>query len=105
MKAIETRLRAAARAANLSQSRWVANLIAAKLHDEWPAVVATLPFGLAEARRAAQIRAALEVAGTPIGPYDVLIAATALAHGGTLVTHNVQEFDRVAGLPLVDWYT
>lgn len=69
------------------------------------AVVATLPFGLAEARQAAQIRAALEVAGTPIGPYDVLIAATARAQGGTLVTHNTQEFGRVAGLPLVDWYT
>lgn len=72
---------------------------------EMLAVVATLPFGLAEARQAAQIRAALEAVGTPIGAYDVLIAATALAHGGTLVTHNVQEFDRVAGLSLVDWYT
>lgn len=72
---------------------------------EMLAVVATLPFGLAEARQAAQIRAALEAVGTPIGAYDVLIAATALTHGGTLVTHNVQEFDRVAGLSLVDWYT
>lgn len=68
------------------------------------AVVTALPFGVAEARQAAQIRAALEAAGTPIGPYDVLIAATALAHGGTLVTHNVQEFSRVVGLQLVDWY-
>ena len=71
---------------------------------EMLAVMATLPFGLAEARQAAQIRAALEAVGTPIGAYDVLIAATALAQGGTLVTHNVQEFGRVAGLPLVDWY-
>ena len=39
---LEARLRVAARAANLSQSRWVANLIAAKLHDEWPATVAAL---------------------------------------------------------------
>ena len=39
---LEARLRAAAQAANLSQSRWVANLIAEKLNDEWPAAVAAL---------------------------------------------------------------
>ncbi len=72
---------------------------------EMLSVVTVLPFGAAEARVAAQIRTALNEVGTPIGPYDVLIAATALAHGGTLVTHNVQEFSRVARLQLVDWYT
>ncbi|WP_420630622.1 CopG family transcriptional regulator [Candidatus Leptofilum sp.] len=39
---LEARLRAAAQAANLSQSRWVANLIAEKLDDEWPAAVTAL---------------------------------------------------------------
>ena len=39
---LQARLRAAAKAANLSQSRWVANLIAEKLHNEWPAEVAAL---------------------------------------------------------------
>ena len=39
---LQTRLRAAARAANLSQSRWVANLIAEKLRHEWPAEVIAL---------------------------------------------------------------
>jgi hypothetical protein len=39
---LEARLRAAAKAANLSQSRWVANLIAEKLHHEWPATVTEL---------------------------------------------------------------
>ena len=68
------------------------------------AVVAILPFGTAEAQAAAQIRAALERAGEPIGPYDVLIAATALANGGILVTHNVREFGRVPGLQIEDWY-
>jgi tRNA(fMet)-specific endonuclease VapC len=71
---------------------------------EMLAVVAVLPFGMAEARQAAQLRAALEAAGTPIGPYDVLIAATAMAHGSTLVTHNMQDFSRVVGLSLVDWF-
>jgi tRNA(fMet)-specific endonuclease VapC len=71
---------------------------------EMLAVVTVLPFGTAEARAAAAIRAALEGAGTPIGPYDVLIAATALANRDILVTHNVREFGRVPGLQIEDWY-
>lgn len=63
-----------------------------------------LPFGEAEARAAARIRADLETVGTPIGPHDVLIAATALAHGATLVTRNVREFRRVKGLLVENWY-
>jgi tRNA(fMet)-specific endonuclease VapC len=63
-----------------------------------------LPFGLQEARAAASIRADLEIAGTPIGPLDNLIAGTALAHNGVLVTRNTREFGRVAGLDVVDWY-
>lgn len=71
---------------------------------EMLAVVTVLPFGIAEAREAATIRAVLERAGTPIGPYDVLIAATALTSGYTLVTRNVQEFSRVPGLRIEDRY-
>ncbi len=41
--------------------------------------------------------------GTPIGPYDVLIAGQALARGLVLVTHNVGEFSRVGGLLIEDW--
>ncbi len=67
-------------------------------------LVTVLPFGLAEARAAARIRAALEIAGTPIGPMDTLIAGVALAHRGTLVTRNTREFGRVAGLEVVDWF-
>ena len=37
------------------------------------------------------------------GPYDLLIAATALEHGATLVTNNVREFARVPGLMVEDW--
>ena len=49
------------------------------------------------------IRARLESVGQPIGPNDLLIAATALAHDLMLVTHNAREFSRVAGLRLEDW--
>ena len=71
---------------------------------ELMAVVEVLPFAAAEARLSAQLRARLERAGTPIGPLDSLIAGTALAHGATLVTHNVKEFQRVDRLALEDWY-
>jgi tRNA(fMet)-specific endonuclease VapC len=63
-----------------------------------------LPFGADEARVAARIRAKLEMAGTPIGTPDTLIAGTAMRHGATLVTRNLQEFRRVEGLALEDWY-
>lgn len=63
-----------------------------------------LPFGEAEATVAARVRVELERAGEPIGPMDTLIAATALRHGATLVTHNVDEFERVNGLAVEDWY-
>jgi tRNA(fMet)-specific endonuclease VapC len=66
--------------------------------------VTVLPFGIQEARIAGRTRAELEQKGTPIGRYDILIAATALARGATLVTHNTREFNRVAGLQLQDWY-
>ncbi len=66
--------------------------------------IAVLPFGRAEAQVAGRIRADLERRGLPIGPLDVLIAGTALSHGGTLVTHNTREFERVLGLSIVDWY-
>lgn len=39
----------------------------------------------------------------PIGPRDLLIAATALASGMTVVTHNLREFQRIEGLPVQDW--
>jgi tRNA(fMet)-specific endonuclease VapC len=68
------------------------------------AVVKILPFGIDEVRCAASIRANLEKKGTPIGPYDVLIAGTALSNKGILVTHNTKEFERVEGLQLEDWY-
>lgn len=55
------------------------------------------------AEQAGQMRAELERRGTPIGPYDMLIAAHAKTLGATLVTHNRREFERVQGLQVVDW--
>lgn len=68
------------------------------------AVITILPFGLKEARQAEAIRTDLEKAGTPIGPYDILIAATARANQATLVTRNTNEFGRITGLTVVDWF-
>lgn len=51
----------------------------------------------------AEVRSRLERAGTPIGPLDTLIAAHALARKRTLVTNNVREFKRVAGLKIENW--
>jgi tRNA(fMet)-specific endonuclease VapC len=67
-------------------------------------VVSILSFGHDEAKYAAAIRADLEKQGRPIGPYDVLIAGTALANKGILVTHNTKEFARIDGLQMEDWY-
>ena len=55
------------------------------------------------AATAALLRADLRRQGQPVGPYDLLIAATALTHHLTVVTHNTREFSRVAGLRLEDW--
>jgi len=49
------------------------------------------------------IRGELERGGIPIGPNDLLIAATAIANELVLVTHNTREFERVVGLRLEDW--
>jgi len=49
------------------------------------------------------VRAALEIAGMPIGPLDTLIAGHAVSLNVVLVTHNVAEFRRVAGLRVDDW--
>lgn len=62
-----------------------------------------LPFEAEDAILAGEIRATLAAAGTPIGPYDVLIAGQALRHGATLVTANTREFQRVPGLKVEDW--
>jgi tRNA(fMet)-specific endonuclease VapC len=63
----------------------------------------SLDFDDAAAEIHANIRHRLERAGMPIGPYDLQIAAIALANGLTVVTHNTTEFGRVPGLKIEDW--
>lgn len=62
-----------------------------------------LDFDQAASEQAAQIRAELGKKGAPIGPYDALIAGHARSLGLTVVTNNTREFERVAGLRIVDW--
>ncbi len=66
--------------------------------------VTVLPFDDGVSKFAAKIRVELERAGRPIGPLDVLIAATSLAANGTLVTRNLSEFARVPELRIENWY-
>ena len=63
----------------------------------------TLPFDARCAVAAAHIRADLESKGQKIGPTDLLIAGTAQAHGGVLVTRNTREFAKVGNLALETW--
>lgn len=60
-----------------------------------------LPFDLAVARVHAQLWVDLSNAGTPIGPHDMLIAATALSNGYSVLTDNLAEFRRVPGLRVI----
>jgi tRNA(fMet)-specific endonuclease VapC len=64
---------------------------------------AVVPFDVDAAKRYATIRTELDVAGKPIGPNDLMIAAIAKARQATVVTHNVAEFSRVPRLSVEDW--
>jgi len=65
--------------------------------------VNTLYFDEHASQEAGRVRFALEESGTPIGPYDLLIGATALAYDCTLITHNTKEFSRIKNLRIEDW--
>jgi tRNA(fMet)-specific endonuclease VapC len=65
--------------------------------------LAIVEFDREDAREAGAIRASLSRPGTPIGPYDALIAGQAKARGLTLVTRNTREFARVDGLKVENW--
>ncbi len=64
---------------------------------------AVLPVDLAVARAHAQAWAELKASGTLIGAHDMWLAATCIAHGLTMVTANVRDFERVPGLQLEHW--
>jgi tRNA(fMet)-specific endonuclease VapC len=65
--------------------------------------VDVLPFESEDAAHAGDIHAHLERRGTPIGPYDILIAAQARCRDAALVTLTQREFNRVPGLIVVNW--
>lgn len=62
-----------------------------------------LPFSNKEALEAAFIRSILKTQGTPIGYYDLLIAATAKVNQLSIVTSNVREFERIPELKVLNW--
>jgi tRNA(fMet)-specific endonuclease VapC len=71
--------------------------------DVFLAEIRCLPFDELAARELGRVRSRLEEQGTPIGPYDMQIAAHALSVGVTLVTDDVDEFERVHGLEVENW--
>ncbi|QRY65304.1 tRNA(fMet)-specific endonuclease VapC (plasmid) [Ensifer sp. PDNC004] len=85
----------AERSAMPERNLWVIEGFAARLE--------VLNYDQAAASHTGQLRAELARSGTPIGPYDQLIAGHARSQGLILVTNNRQEFDRVPGLRVEDW--
>ena len=75
----------------------------AALLAEFCAPLAILSFDHLAAEAYGRVRAALEHAGTPIGPLDTLIASHALSLGLTVITNNQREFRRVPGLAVENW--
>jgi tRNA(fMet)-specific endonuclease VapC len=82
---------------NNSQQRNLAAL------EHFIAPLTVMGFSLDAAKKAAKIRSDLQKQGTPIGAYDIQIAAIACASDMTLLTNNTGEFARVKGLKLVNW--
>jgi tRNA(fMet)-specific endonuclease VapC len=78
---------------------------AQRIADFLSGPIEVLAFGPEDAGEAGDIRATLERAGTPIGPYDVLVAAQARRRDAVLVTANAREFSRVPRLRFEDWAT
>ncbi|MGA1834505.1 type II toxin-antitoxin system tRNA(fMet)-specific endonuclease VapC [Rhizobium wenxiniae] len=85
----------AERSANPEQNLVVVEGFAARLE--------VLPYDELAASHTGQLRAELALNGTPIGPYDQLIAGHARSRGLITVTNNRRDFDRVPGLRVEDW--
>ena len=71
--------------------------------DQFLLPLEILDFNANAAIEYGRIRSALEKKGTPIGSFDMLIAAHAKSVGAVLVTNNIKEFDRVSGLLTENW--
>ena len=66
-------------------------------------MIQVIPFDDKAANKAAEFRSMLAKSGTPIGPYDLLIAATAETNSLTLITNNQKEFSRITSLESISW--
>jgi tRNA(fMet)-specific endonuclease VapC len=84
-------------AAKLGQSRFHAAV------EAWLAGFDVRDWSSDASQHYAQLRAALEKAGKPIGGMDMMIAAHAMAEDSVLVTNNAREFHRVPGLAVEEW--
>ena len=71
--------------------------------ESFAARLEVLPFDNEAASHTGMIRSELAKAGTPIGPYDHMIAGHARSRGFIVVTNNLREFERVPGLRVEDW--
>jgi tRNA(fMet)-specific endonuclease VapC len=85
---------------NPARARKIEPMIRALLTD-----LEVFAYGLEDATATAAVRAALTKRGKPIGPYDLMIAGTALRRGLVMVTSNGAEFTRITGLIVEDWRT
>ena len=83
---------------NPARARKVEPMIRALLTD-----LEVFAYGPEDATATAAVRAALTKRGKPIGPYDLMIAGTALRRGMVMVTSNGAEFTRITGLIVEDW--
>lgn len=71
--------------------------------ESFRTITQTIAFDSKSAESAATLRAILKQNGTPIGAWDLLIAATALTHDFVLVTSNTKEFKNIQTLKLENW--
>lgn len=77
-----------------------------KIRPQWESLlqqIRVVPFSSPCACAAATLRSKLKSIGLPIGPYDILIAGTSLAHDFILVTSNFNEFKRINEIEIEDW--
>lgn len=73
--------------------------------DRFLQTVSVVNFDLSASRRFGMLKADLRKKGRPTSETDAWIAAIALTHNATLVTHNTRDFEHIAGLGLEDWLT
>ena len=100
------------------QQLWLSAIVAAELRfgaaklaspkfsaavEAWLAGFDVRPWPVEAAHHYAQLRAALELAGKPVGGMDMLIAAHAMAEDSVVITNNAREFHRVPGLAVEEW--